>query len=323
MKYITIEHFIIENQREFSSASGEFSQLLTDIAGGSKIIASLVRKTGLAKVKGVDGSTNKSGDEVQKLDMVANEVFTNIFNTTGRFGAYTSEESDEVMLSPVDGGKYIVHIDPIDGSSNIDVNVAVGTIFSVYKRTKKLGKIDNSEVLRPGREQVAAGYVLYGSSTVMVFTTGNGVHEFTLDPDIGDFILSSEKLEIPSTPAYYSINEGYSLKWDEVVAEYVLDCKRRDIKARYVGSLVADFHRNLLKGGIYLYPADVASPKGKLRLMYEANPMAMIVRQAGGLATNGRTDILDLVPQEVHERTPLFIGDKAEVLKISSLIKGA
>lgn len=309
MAMTTIDHFLIEQQTAHEGARGELSQLLSDIVTGAKIVAGKVRRAGLIDILGAHGVDNTSGDHVQKLDMLAHDVFVSIFAKTGRFAAYTSEESDEVMLSPKDGGSYIVHIDPLDGSSNIDVNVSVGTIFSIYRRVAG-GPVDDAEILRPGKEQVAAGYVLYGSSMVLVYTTGQGVHEFTFDPDIGEFFLSNESMRFPEQALYYTINESNRGRWSDARVAAVVDEFREQLTSRYVGSFVADFHRNLLKGGIFMYPGDNKNLKGKLRLMYEANPMALLAQQAGGSASDGVQDILDIQPEAIHQRTPLFIGSK-------------
>ena len=318
-KLITIDHFLIEQQRKTQTATGEFSELLSDITFAAKVVAAEVKKAGLADILGAAGGKNISGDMVQKLDMYAHDVFTKILGQGGRFAAFTSEESDEVMLAPQSGGKYIVHLDPLDGSSNIDVNVAVGTIFSIHKRVQKTGNPTIQEALQKGRAQVCAGYILYGSSVMLVYTTGQGVHGFTLDPEKGEFLLSHENIRIPDG-GYYSINEGYASKWTEGTLKFVAKMKQEDRKARYIGSLVADAHRNLLKGGVFAYPADKETPAGKLRLVFEANPMAMIYEQAGGSSSNGKMNILDMAPTGIHQRTPLFLGSKKDILLIEKLL---
>jgi len=273
----------------------------------------------LADILGAAGGKNVSGDLIQKLDIYAHDVFLKILGQGGRFAAFTSEESDEVMFSPKGGGKYILHLDPLDGSSNIDVNVSVGTIFSIHRRRRKSGKPDIEETLQPGKNQVAAGYILYGSSMMLVYTTGKGVHGFTYHPEIGEFLLSHEDIRIPKKSKYYSINEGYSERWGKAIGEYIARMKREGKKARYIGSLVSDFHRNLLKGGVFLYPADKRSPEGKLRLMFEANPMAMIIQEAGRASSNGRLSVLEIRPEAIHQRTPLFLGPREDIKKLEEL----
>lgn len=314
----TVDHFILAQQQTQSRASGEFSQLLSDIIAASKIIAAHIRRAGLTSTQGAVGGTNVSGDQVQKLDMFAHHTFLDVLGRSGRFAAYTSEESDEMILSPTSGGKYIIHLDPLDGSSNIDVNVSVGTIFSIYRRPTATGKLTTRRLLMPGTRQVCSGYVLYGSSVMLVYTTGHGVHGFTLDADIGEFFLSHPHLTFPSECTYYSINEGYADRWNNTMTSAINQYKKDGKKARYIGSLVADFHRNLLKGGIFIYPADAKNPQGKLRLLYEANPMAFLAEQAGGAATNGQQRILDITPTSIHQRVPLFIGHKAETKKLTT-----
>ncbi len=315
MNHISVDHFIIHQQQTHKSATGEFSQLLSDIIFASKIIASKIRSAGLQEILGSTKNKNATGDQVQKLDMYAHDVFIKIFQESGRFAAISSEESDELVLSPIKTGKYIIHLDPLDGSSNIDVNVSVGTIFSIHKLSKN-EKVNSKTALKKGSQQVCAGYVLYGSSTMLVYTTGQGVHGFTLDTDIGEFLLSHPNIKIPTECKYYSINEGYQERWDQVISNFVLKCKKDGMKARYIGSLVSDFHRNLLKGGIFMYPADKKSPHGKLRIVYESNPMALIIKQAGGYASDGNQPILNIQPKLLHQRTPLFIGNKKIVKQL-------
>ncbi len=321
MNYLTIDHFLFQQQRKHKRSTGEFSQLLSDIVFASKIVSAEVRRAGLADILGSAESTNVSGDVVQKLDLFAHDVFVKILGQGGRFAAFTSEESDEVLLSPEGGGKYIVHLDPLDGSSNIDVNVSVGTIFSIHRRTERNGKPTMREALQKGKSQICAGYILYGSSVMLVYTTGDGVHGFTYDLDKGEFLLSHEQIKIPEKSSYYSINEGYSDRWSQGLARYIVQVKREGKKARYIGSLVADFHRNLLKGGVFLYPADSKSPQGKLRLMFEANPMAMLIHEAGGASSNGQQSILDIDPSEIHQRTPLFLGTTKDISTIERFLQ--
>lgn len=320
MQLKTVDHFLIEQQRRYKYATGEFSALLSDITFAAKVVAAKVRKAGLVDILGEAGGTNATGDVVQKLDVYAHEVFVKILSQGGRFSAFTSEESDQVLLSPELEGKYIIHLDPLDGSSNIDVNVAVGTIFSIYKRKKNNGKPTMPEALQPGKDQVCAGYVLYGSSVMLVYTTGNGVHGFTLDPDQGEFLLSHENIRLPKETKYYSINESYAPLWSPSVAAFVDRQKQEGKSSRWIGSLVADFHRNLLKGGVLLYPANKETPQGKYRLMFEANPMAMIIEAAGGVASNGKDKILDIKPTAIHQRVPFISGTKAEVNVFEQLL---
>ena len=322
MNLTTIDHFLINQQRQFKTATGEFSELLSDITFAAKVVAAQVRQAGLVDILGSSGGgKNVSGDVVQKLDLYAHEVFTKILSQGGRFSAFTSEESEDIILSPQQGGKYIVHLDPLDGSNNIDVNVSVGTIFSIYRRTTTKGAPTIAEALQRGRNQVCAGYVLYGSSVMLVYTTGQGVHGFTLSPEIGEFLLSHKNIQIPTDISYYSLNEGYSERWTPGISKFIHKMKQEGKKARYIGSLVADIHRNLLKGGIYLYPADKEAPQGKLRLMFEVNPMAMILEQAGGTSSNGQINILDIQPDGIHQRTPVFLGRKEDVKLIENLLK--
>jgi fructose-1,6-bisphosphatase I len=319
MEYISVDHFLLHQQRKAGRSTGEFSELLSDIVFASKVIAAEVRKAGLVDIFGEVGGKNISGDVVQKLDMFAHDVFVDILGQGGRFAALTSEESDEVLLSPRQGGKYIIHLDPLDGSGNIDVNVSVGTIFSIHRRQSKGKTPTIKEALQKGKFQVCAGYVLYGSSVMLVYTTGNGVHGFTFNSEIGEFLLSHENIRMPKKSKYYSINEGYSEKWSEGLSDYVNRLKREGKKARYIGSLVADFHRNLLKGGIFMYPGDSKNPQGKLRLMFEGNPMAMLVKEAGGASSDGKMSILDIKPSEIHQRTPLFLGTKQDIKAVERL----
>lgn len=314
----TLSEFIVSREKDFPYATGDLTQLLTSIRLAAKLVNREVNKAGL--VNEILGETdqhsvNVQGERQQKLDVYANERFINAMRNQGAVCAVASEENDEhiVFDHPVSqGGKYVVAIDPLDGSSNIDVNVSIGTIFSIYRR------LDNEHVtvndfLQPGKQQVAAGYVVYGSSTMLVYTTGNGVNGFTLDPSIGVFCLSHPNMQIPMDGSIYSVNEGNYFDFPEAARNYIDSCKKKKMSARYIGSLVADFHRNLLKGGIYMYPGTTAKPNGKLRLVYEGNPLAMIMEQAGGKATDGKQRILDIQPTELHQRTPLFIGSSKMV----------
>jgi fructose-1,6-bisphosphatase I len=321
-KVTTLGQFIIERQSDFPYAKGELSRLLRDIGIAAKIVNREVTKAGLADILGDYGTSNVQGEEQKKLDVFANEQFISALSSGGECCAVASEENEEMVHITNDvnqNAKYVVCIDPLDGSSNIDVNVSIGTIFSIYRRTSLSGPIQLTDFLQKGTEQVAAGYVIFGSSTMMVYTTGRGVNGFTLDPSIGEFCLSHPEMKIPRTGKIYSINEGYYVHFPEGVKQYIKFCQVEDsvsgrpYSSRYIGSLVADFHRNLLKGGIYIYPATAKSPKGKLRLIYECNPLAWIVEQAGGKASDGRHRILEMQPASLHQRTPLFIGSSEMV----------
>lgn len=313
----TLGQFIIEKQSDFPYAKGELSRLLRDIGIASKIVNREVNKAGLAEILGETGETNVQGEKVKKLDVFANEQFIAAFKAGGEVCAIASEENDDII--PIDSeisknARYIVAIDPLDGSSNIDVNVSVGTIFSIYRRTSLTGPGTAEDFMQRGTEQVAAGYVIYGSSCMLVYTTGKGVNGFTLDPSIGEFCLSHPNIKTPSTGTIYSLNEGNHLHFPEGVKKYIKYCQEEDkttdrpYSSRYIGSGVADIHRNLLKGGIYIYPTTTKSPKGKLRLLYECNPLAYIIEQAGGKATDGNKRIMEIDVTELHQRTPLFLG---------------
>ena len=326
---VTIERFIIEQERLVPEATGELSNLLYDVCLAAKIISRNVRRAGLADILGEMGTTNVQGELQQKLDVFANETIRNSVQHTGRTCVLASEEDEEPVPVP-DGlpvGKYVLLYDPLDGSSNIDVNVPIGTIFSIHRRlTPEGGPGTLQDCLQPGRTQVAAGYILYGSSTVLVYTTGKGAHGFTLEPSIGEFLLSHPHIRTPEVGKYYSVNESNWDRWSEGVHRAVAAFKNGEHgisarNARYVGSLVADFHRNLLSGGIFLYPADKKSPKGKLRLLYEAVPLAMVAEQAGGLATDGKSSILDIEPMALHQRVPLIIGSKQDVQLATRLLQ--
>lgn len=329
-KITTLSEYIIEKQADFPYASGELSRLLTDIGIASKIVNHQVNKAGLADILGAHGSTNVQGEQQQKLDVYADEVFINAFKTGGMVCGIGSEENDSYLAFDKElskKGKYVILFDPLDGSSNIDVNVSIGTIFSIFRRKSSVGdKADINDFLQKGCEQVAAGYVIYGSSTMLVYTTGRGVGGFTLEPSIGEFCLSHPDMKIPEDGAIYSINEGNLLSAPKAVQEYIAWCKKSDAKtnrpysARYIGSFVADFHRNLIKGGIYIYPSTKASPNGKLRLLYECAPLAMIVEQAGGYASDGKNRIMELQPNELHQRVPLYIGSKNMVSRVEKLL---
>ena len=314
----TLDRFIKNNQDHFQYASGELSQLLRDIALASKVVNREVNKAGLIDIMGPLGSQNMAGDDQQKLDVLANIRFTRALKKGGEVCALISEES-ESYEDLNNNGKYVIAIDPLDGSSNIDVNVSIGTIFSIYRRISKVGgPIQQADILQKGSQQVAAGYILYGSSTMMVYTTGHVVNGFTFEQSLGEFFLSHPDMQMPEDGKIYSINEGQANSFPDPVKKYVQDCKDKKMTARYIGSLVADFHRNLLKGGIYIYPSTAKDPNGKLRLMYECNALAYIAEQAGGRATDGNMRILDIVPTTLHQRTPFFVGSKKMVERAQS-----
>ena len=325
----TIERFILDQEDRYPEATGELSNLLYDIALGCKIVAATIRRAGLGNVLGSAGSGNVQGEEQQKLDVLANEVIKNCLSHTGRVCVMCSEEEADIIPVPpeFEAGKYAVLFDPLDGSSNIDVNSAVGTIFSIYRRVSLEGRGTVADVLQPGVKQVAAGYVMYGSSTMMVYTTGQGVHGFTLDPTIGEFLLSHPRIVTPRVGRYYSVNESNFARWERPIQQAVrgFHGDRPDEIAgknsRYIGSLVADFHRNLVSGGVFMYPADTKNPRGKLRLLYEAAPMAFIAEQAQGSATDGLNRILDIIPEGLHQRTPLVIGSREDVGYVADTLR--
>ena len=311
----TLDRFIKINQDQFQYASGELSQLLRDIALASKVVNREVNKAGLIDIMGSLGSQNTGGEDQQKLDVLANIRFARALSKGGEVCALISEES-ETYEDLNNNGKYVVAIDPLDGSSNIDVNVSIGTIFSVFRRKSPVGgPIQPVDILQRGREQIAAGYILYGSSTMLVYTTGCGVNGFTYDHSLGEYFLSHPNMIMPESGKIFSINEGQANSFAPGVKNYVQYCKDCGYTARYIGSLVADFHRNLLKGGIYIYPATARDTAGKLRLIYECNALAFVAEQAGGVATNGHVPILDIQPQGLHQRTPFYVGSKMMVAK--------
>ncbi len=307
--------FLIEQQRKYPSATGDFTSLLSEVATAAKVLSREVNKAGLIDILGPNGGLNVHGEVVQKLDQFANDTFIKVLCHTGHLIGIASEEMEEVYQIPDEypKGKYVFLMDPLDGSSNIDVNITIGSIFSIHRRKSTGNQATMEDFLQKGRDQVCAGYIIYGSSTMMIYTVGFGVHGFTLDPSVGEFLLSHENIRIPSRGSIYSINEGNDTIWADGVAQYVKQAKKEGKSARYVGSLVADFHRNLLKGGIFLYPADAKNKNGKLRLLYEASPLAFIVEQAQGKGSDGQQSILDIVPQKVHQRVPLIIGSKDDV----------
>lgn len=327
----TIERFILQSQKQYPEATGALTYLLYDIALAGKVISSKTNRAGLAEILGRTDEVNIQGEVVQKLDQLADLTMYRLNDHTGRLAAMASEEHEGLLPIPerYPTGKYVLLFDPLDGSSNIDFNIPIGTIFAVYQRLTSDGPGQMVDFLQPGRKLVAAGYIVYGSSTMLVYSTGEGVHGFTLDPSVGEFLLSHPFIRMPEKPTYFSVNLGYRKNWSEGVKRYTdfLQGENHEIKAlslRYVGSLVADFHRNLLAGGVFYYPADnidPQKPQGKLRLLYEAAPLAFLAEQAGGSASNGQINILDIQPETLHQRTPLFIGDKFLVEKAEEFIR--
>jgi fructose-1,6-bisphosphatase I len=320
-KVMTWTRHALEAQSMHPEATGALTTLIYQMNVAGKIVSAHVNKAGLANMLGATGQTNVQGEEVQKMDDFANFVFFNALDHTGHVAGIASEEEEDIMAikSQHNGGKYIIMMDPLDGSSNIDVNVSIGTIFSIHRRRTPMGTEPTMEdFLTDGNSLECAGYILYGSSTIAVYSTGHGVHGFTLDPQMGEFILSHENMRVPDRCKCLSINESYERYWHEWTKQYIgffkesggLDGK---ITSRYIGSLVSDFHRNLLYGGVYLYPSDIHNPNGKLRLMYEAQPLAFLIQNAGGYASTGEESILDIHPKELHQRVPLIIGNRKEV----------
>ncbi|MBL8997783.1 MAG: class 1 fructose-bisphosphatase [Gemmatimonadales bacterium] len=326
---VTIERFIVEQERLYPAATGELSGIMYDLALASKMIANKVRLAGLVDILGAKGTENVQGEAQQKLDVIANDIIVKALDHGGRLCAMASEEEEAIIPIPArfKRGKYLLLFDPLDGSSNIDVNVPVGTIFSVLQKVTPGVDGTLEDMLQEGARQVAAGYVIYGASTMLVYTTGQGVHGFTLDPSIGEFLLSHPDMRIPEHGRYLSVNDSYEALWTDEVRALIrryrgLDGKRAAMNVRYVGSLVADFHRNLLGGGLFAYPANSKSPNGKLRLLYECNPLAFIVEQAGGAATDGSRRILDIKPTELHQRSPYYVGSRADVAIATEMLAG-
>lgn len=320
----TLGEYIIENQTHFQYAEGELSRLMNSITLAAKVVNHEVNKAGLVDITGASGNENIQGEQQQKLDVFANTVFINTLKRRDIVCGFASEEEDDFVIVPEEEGgfhhKYIVLIDPLDGSSNIDVNVSVGTIFSIYRRVSPVGTpVNQSDFLQKGRNQVAAGYIVYGTSTMLVYTTGHGVNGFTLNPALGTYYLSHPNMQFPQTGKVYSINEGNYVHFPQGVKDYIKYCQReeedRPYTSRYIGSLVSDFHRNMIKGGVYIYPTSSKAPKGKLRLLYECNPMAFLAEQAGGKASDGYVSILDIEPTELHQRVPFFVGSVKMVEK--------
>ena len=325
----TLGEFIIKNQTSFKYSSGELSSLINSIRLAAKVVNHEVNKAGLVDIIGSTGEQNIQSEKQQKLDVYANEKFINtLINRNIVCGIASEEEETFISINSNDKNnqnKYVVLIDPLDGSSNIDVNVSVGTIFSIYRRKSKIGaEVSIDDFLQSGRFQVAAGYIIYGTSTMLFYTTGNGVNGFTLNPAIGTFYHSHSNVQIPKNGNIYSINEGNYLQFPDYVKKYIKFCQEeedeRPFTSRYIGSLVSDFHRNMIKGGIFLYPQTAKNPNGKLRLLYECNPIAFICEQAGGLAINGEKNILDIEPNELHERTPFYCGSEKMIQQFQKFI---
>ena len=316
----TVERHFLEKGNS-PHATEEFSWLLSGITLATKIIAAYVQRAGLLEVMGATGRINVQGEEVQKLDEFANQTLVRCLGYRGTIGILVSEEDEEPhVIQEAAAGKYIVLFDPLDGSSNINANVSIGTIFSILQRDPHSDSRDvMAHILQPGCKQVAAGYVVYGSSTVLAYTAGEGVHMFTLDPSIGAYLLAQEDIQMPEAGRIYSVNEAYRASFPEGIQHYLDWAKEAgDYSSRYIGSLVADFHRTLIRGGVFIYPGTKKSPEGKLRLLYEANPLAFVAEQAGGTASDGRVRILDKQPKTMHERTPLIIGSTDEVKRVLS-----
>jgi len=330
-KIVTIERFILDQQRSYPEATGALTNILYDIALAAKMIASKTTRAGLSDILGDAGKENIQGEVVQKLDEYADRIIFKLNDHTGRLAVMASEEHEEIIPIPehFPVGSYVLLYDPLDGSSNIDVNVSIGTIFAIYRRKTAEGRGTLEDCLQKGSDLVAAGYVIYGSSTMLVYSTGQGVHGFTLDTTIGEFFLSHPNIRIPEKPKFYSVNQGYEQFWSEGVKRYTewlqgKDKTSKPLSMRYIGSLVADFHRNLLTGGVYYYPADskdAGQTTGKLRLVYECAPMAFLAEQAGGAASTGRERILDLQPTALHQRVPFFVGNAALVKKAEAFIQ--
>lgn len=319
-KILTLDEFTIQQMRQFPTATGELSSLLRDVGLAAKRVNVEVNKAGLVDILGDHGSINVQGEEVKKLDIYANNQFMGVLQHGISCAGIGSEELDDFVVFDDEisnNSKYVVQFDPLDGSGNIDVNISIGTIFSVYRRISEIGKpCTKEDFLQPGSRQVAAGYIIYGSSTMYVYATKRGVNGFTLDPAIGEFCLSHPDIKCPPSGKVYSVNHGNFFQYTVNTREYINVCQKKDktnggpYTQRYIGSMVADVHRNLMKGGIFMYPGTIDKPQGKLRLLYECNPFAFIVEMAGGRATNGKERIMDIIPTELHQRTPLFIGSK-------------
>ncbi len=323
----TIERHMLDNQTNFPDATGTLTSLLYDIAVAGKLIASRTTRAGLADVLGSTGRENVQGEEVKKLDEYAHRTIFQLNDHTGRLAVMGSEEEEDIVSIPdkYPTGKYVLLFDPLDGSSNIDFNVSIGTIFAIFKRKTESGRGTLEDCLQKGADIVAGGYIVYGSSTMFVYSTGDGVHGFTLDPSIGEFLLSHPNIRLPEKPKYYSANQGYQSRWTEGIQRYTRWLRGeegaiRSLSLRYIGSMIADVHRNLLGGGVFYYPSDSKAPNGKLRLLYEAIPMSFIIEQAGGYASTGRQPVREIQPTELHQRTPLFVGNKDLVEKAEEFI---
>ena len=327
-RVVTIERHILEQQKRYPEATGVLTGILYDIALAGKLISRETNRAGLTDILGLTGASNIQGEEVAKLDQFSNSAIIRLNQFTGRLAAMASEEMEDIITIPdrFPTGRYIMVFDPLDGSSNIDYSVSIGTIFAILRRNSPENTtVQTNDCLQRGRDIVAAGYMLYGPSTMMVYSAGAGVHGFTLDQTVGEFLLSHPNIRIPEKPKFYSVNQGYERYWAREIQEYTNDLQTRNLSMRYIGSLVSDFHRNLLGGGIFYYPADTRDPEkphGKLRLLYEAAPLAFVAEQAGGAASDGHEDILDIQPTSLHQRTPLFIGSKELVLLAQEYIRG-
>jgi fructose-1,6-bisphosphatase I len=328
-KFMTLERFINEQEAMHPGATGEFSGLLHDLSLAAKLVWREVSKAGLVDVLGSTDHANSSGDIVKKLDVFADVTIFKAMDHGGHVCVMASEENEDILHIPDEyvAGKYVLLYDPLDGSSNIDANITIGSIFSIFKRVTTSGKGTLEDCLQPGIEQVAAGYIIYGSSTIFVYSTGHGVHGFTLDPSVGEFLLSHENIRIPAKGKIYSLNEGNFPNWETGMQRFIQYLKGSDkatgrpYSLRYIGTMVGDVHRTLLYGGIFSYPGDTKNPEGKLRLMYECNPMAYIVEQAGGMSSDGKQSILNIQPKSLHERTPVFLGSKEDVMLCEKFLK--
>ena len=326
---MTINRHILEMQKQFPHATGAFTGLLYDIALAAKLIARETTRAGLADILGATDDQNVYGERQQKLDVFADRIIFQMNDHTGRLCAMASEENDDLIAIPdhFETGKYMLLYDPLDGSSNIDVNVSIGTIFAIHRKVSNSERGTLEDALQPASQLVAAGYVIYGSSTMLVYTTGQGVHGFTLDPGVGEFLLSHENIRLPAEPMYYSVNQGYEKHWTPGMQAYVDwlqgidDEDRKPLAHRYIGSMVADFHRNLLRGGVFFYPGDMQAPNGKMRLLFEAQALAYICSQAGGYASDGIGSILDIQPHSLHQRVPLFMGNRELVETAENFIR--
>ena len=330
IKFLTLARHIIEEEKKHPHATGELSGLLHDLSLAAKVISLEVNKAGLVDILGFTGDSNVHGERVKKLDIFAHDMLIRAMDHGGHLCVMASEEEEDIIHIPpkYNIGKYVLLFDPLDGSSNIDANVSIGTMFSIYRRVSPAGEPGTLEdCLQQGFKQVAAGYVVYGSSTILVYTAGNGVHGFTLDPAFGEFILSHKNIQTPKKSKIYSINEGNYLYWHPGLKKYIKYLQEEDEQTgrpytgRYIGSMIADFHRNLLYGGIFMYPADSRNPNGKLRLMYECNPVAFIIEQAGGKAIDGKQRILDIKPENLHQRVPIFVGSEEDVNMVEKFLK--